>query len=75
MFFPLIGLDGGEYFDILSYVERNRRFIEKMEDSIDYITGEFRGLDGLHYDSAVLMQLADEEYYYNLSAQEKSFER
>lgn len=68
MYFPLIGLDGKEYFDIRSYVERNRRFIEKMAESVAFITGDFRGLDGNFYNSVILMQSADEEFYYNLNA-------
>lgn len=63
MLFPIVGLDGGDYYDVVSYVEANQRFLERM--GVD-LNGVLQGLDGKPYNSALVRQRADEEFIKSL---------
>lgn len=64
--FPITTLSGIDCFNLVDYVEENRRFIEKMgNDIIAFNDSPFWGLDGNPYLSAKQMQVADEVFVFN----------
>lgn len=72
MLFPIVGLDGGDYYDVVSYVEANQRFLERM--GTDLII-DLMGLDGKPYNSALVRQRADEEFIKSLDNDKKNLQK
>lgn len=71
MFYPVIGLDGENYYDLENYIEGNARFLEKMGTDIKVGKNPFIGLDGLPYNSALERQRADLEFVSKINLENK----
>ncbi len=64
--FPIVALSGQDCYNIIDYVEENKRFIEKMgQDFFSPTDRPFYGLDGNPYLSMYQMQAADEKFVFD----------